>query len=426
MGNTSSTHILGEVINETAAVLAALSPRDVPLPEVPALLERFVELERLAAAGRVLLAARAAESPQWKRAGYRSAAEWLASTSGTSTGRAKRDLQTSERLGSLDGTAAALRDGRLSPDQAEAVADAAAINPAAEDDLLAVAGRETLSGLKDEAARRKAQVEDRRARERRIHRDRRCRTWTDRDGAWNLSARGPAALGAAFLVELERLTRRAFETARSEDRHEEHDAYAFDALMTLASRSATHTRGDVTARADTDPPAQPNVRHLALVHVDLEALVRGDTEGDETCELPGIGPVSVTAARDLLGDSILKLVITRGIDVLNVTHLGRGPTAAQQIALLWSAPKCTVEGCNRRAHLHNDHRTPWTARQETRLDNLDPLCHHDHHRKTHHGWALVGGTGRRPLVPPDHPDHPSHPSNVRSRERAPNAPPGAA
>jgi len=64
MGNTSSTHILGEVISETAAVLAALSPRDVPLPEVPALLDQFVELERLAAAGRVLLAARAAESPR--------------------------------------------------------------------------------------------------------------------------------------------------------------------------------------------------------------------------------------------------------------------------------------------------------------------------------------------------------------------------
>jgi len=317
-----------------------------------------------------------------------------------------------------------LREGRLSPDQAETVADAAAVNPAAERDLLSLAGRETLSGLKDEAAKRKAQVEDREARERRIHRERRCRTWTDRDGAWNLAARGPAAMGAAFLVELERLTRSQFEAARCEDRREERDAYAFDALMSMGSRSNTHTRSsDGDDRAATDPPAQPNVRHLALLHVDLEALTRGHTQGDETCELPGIGPISVTAARDLLGDSILKLVITRGVDVCNVTHLGRGPTAAQQVALLWSQPRCTVEGCNRRARLHNDHRTPWAARQETRLDNLDPLCDHDHHRKTHHGWALTPGTGRRPLVPPD---HPHHPTNATRHEGAPNAPPGAA
>jgi BarA-like signal transduction histidine kinase len=39
-------------------------------------------------------------------------------------------------------------------------------------------------------------------------------------------------------------------------------------------------------------------------------------------------------ARDLLGESIVKLVITNGVDVANVTHLGRGPTAAQRIALL--------------------------------------------------------------------------------------------
>jgi hypothetical protein len=28
--------------------------------------------------------------------------------------------------------------------------------------------------------------------------------------------------------------------------------------------------------------------------------------------------------------------------------------------------------------------------------------------KTHHGWALVPGTGKRDMVPPDHPSHPHH------------------
>jgi hypothetical protein len=67
-------------------------------------------------------------------------------------------------------------------------------------------------------------------------------------------------------------------------------------------------------------------------------LVRGRVEGDELCEINGVGAVSVQRARELLSESILKIVITRGVDVLNVTHLGRGPTVAQRIALLWTSP----------------------------------------------------------------------------------------
>ena len=92
-----------------------------------------------------------------------------------------------------------------------------------------------------------------------------------------------------------------------------------------------------------------------LIRADLAPLKRGTVDGDELCEIPGVGPVSVTAARALLGESILKLVITRGVDVLNVTHLGRGPTAAQRVALLFQQPGCTVEGCHR-TRCEIDHR----------------------------------------------------------------------
>jgi hypothetical protein len=39
---------------------------------------------------------------------------------------------------------------------------------------------------------------------------------------------------------------------------------------------------------------------------------------------------------------------------------------------------------------------------------LAAVCpgHHDLH--TNHGWALIAGTGKRPMVPPDDPRHPSH------------------
>jgi hypothetical protein len=137
--------------------------------------------------------------------------------------------------------------------------------------------------------------------------------------------------------------------------------------------------------------------------------------GDETCDIAGLGPISVPAARALLGESVLKLVITRGVDV-NVTHLGRGLTAAQQVAQWWLQPSCTTLSCPRWGRLQNDHRVPYATCRQTSLFNNDPMCSHCHHLKTHLGWAYVPGSGRRALVPPDDPRHPN----------SANAPPGEA
>jgi hypothetical protein len=141
-----------------------------------------------------------------------------------------------------------------------------------------------------------------------------------------------------------------------------------------------------------------------LLRIDLEALVRGRVTGDEVCEITGLGPIPIRLARQLLGDSILHLVITRGKDVAATVHLGRGPSAAQKIALLWQQPQCTNSNCHR-THTETDHREPFAKVHETSYENLDPLCDHDHDLKTYQGWALVEGTGRRPLVPPDDPRH---------------------
>ena len=151
---------------------------------------------------------------------------------------------------------------------------------------------------------------------------------------------------------------------------------------------------------------KPKIRHLALLRVDLEALTRGAVEGEELCELTGIGPVPVGNARGLLGESILKLVFTRGRDVATVVHLGRGPNAAQKIALLWSQPLCSNEACPNRWRTQVDHRNDWPKCRVTELANLDHLCPHDHRLKTTKGWALVEGAGRRPFVAPDDPRHP--------------------
>jgi hypothetical protein len=148
-------------------------------------------------------------------------------------------------------------------------------------------------------------------------------------------------------------------------------------------------------------------KKLATLPDTKVALQRGTVEGDEVCEIVGVGSVPVRTARELLGDAILHMVITKGIDVANVVHLGRGPTAAQRVAFLWQQPKCSNIGCSS-TFTQVDHRQPWATNQETVLENLDPLCPHCHKLKSLCGWSLVDGKGRREFVPPTDPHHPKH------------------
>ncbi|MFN7149022.1 MAG: hypothetical protein ACK4V6_06035 [Microthrixaceae bacterium] len=225
------------VAQSARLALSTLEPRELTSAQVNAVLAEVVVLERMASSARVLLSKRAAESEQWKREGFRSAAEWLAAQQGTSTGRAKADLETSERLDGLEGTKDAMRDGLLSPDQAGAVSDAAIVNPDAEADLIGLAEQESLRRLRDEAARRRAEREDGERRRERIHRRRRARAWTDVDGAWNFSATGPAEVGSGFVVEWERLTDERVRAALRAGERGTREQHAFDALAEMATRS---------------------------------------------------------------------------------------------------------------------------------------------------------------------------------------------
>ncbi len=411
-----------------AELVAGLDPEAVPLCDAPAMWEQFAAMERLAGSAKTLLARRVDASREAKRQGYRSTSDMLAAKEGTSVAAARRELETSERVAELPGTSAALGRGDLSGPQAEAIAGAAAANPEAETRLLDKAGRSSLGELREDCGRAKAAADpDPDATHRRLHAERCLRRTTGANGAWELYARGTPDAGAKVNAALDPIIDQIFRAAYAEGRRESRDAYAFDALVELARRARTGITNpspepsieadanDGTAdRAEDDtetapvaptPAKAPNPTHLALLRLDLEALVRGAVEGGELCEITGIGPVPVSVARKLLGDSVLKLVITKGVDVANVTHLGRGPTVAQRIALLWSSPHCIVEGCHRR-RVEIDHREPWAETRHTVLDELEPCCDHHHDKKTYEGWELVVGTGRRPMVPPDDPRHP--------------------
>lgn len=412
------TGLVGALEAAAAAVAASLDPDAVPGSEATALYERLDRVGRVVGGARTVLARRVAEAGAWRGTQHQSAAEHLAALGGTSIGTARDELATSAALPNLPDVRTGMLTGELSGAQGAVIADAGRHAPDAAPALVAAAKRSNLQDLRNQAGRAKAAADaSAAARHARIHRERRCSRSTRSDGTWALSAQGTPEDGALIAAMLDREVDRIYRSTNGTAERSSRDAMAFDALVAIARR-----HGQVAGPAE-EPKDNP--RFLAILRADAAALQRGALEADEVCEIAGVGPVPVGTARRLLGDSVLKLVITRGIDVLNVTHLGRGATAAQRIALTWTSPECTVEGCTR-SHVERDHRVDWATTRHTRLDELDHLCDHHHDQKSRAGWSLVMGAGKRAFVPPGHPDHPGSEPPGRSRSGPTTDPPGDA
>jgi hypothetical protein len=130
------------------------------------------------------------------------------------------------------------------------------------------------------------------------------------------------------------------------------------------------------------------------LRVDLAALRRGELEGDEVCEIPGVGPVPLATATNVLGQSFLKVIIGDGVDVTSVCHLGRAVPAHIRSALEDRDEKCVVPGCDVAKGLEIDHyQIAFENDGPTELWNLARLCRWHHHLKTHCGYAITGEPG---------------------------------
>ena len=219
-------------LKDHAVRVAYLVDPDVMTGEqAVAAVEDLAVAEKALAGSRLFVALRVARTNAWQGQGFATAADWLAKKAGISVFEANRQLGTARRADRLPRTKDAMKQGDLSPDQADAVADAATADPDAEEDLLAAAKKETTKRLKEEAARRKAAVSDDAARERRIRRERSVRRFVDRDGAFNLHLRGPAADGARIEALLRPHEEQAFRTGRRDGVRDSFANRSYDALL---------------------------------------------------------------------------------------------------------------------------------------------------------------------------------------------------
>ena len=433
------------------SLCARLDPNTIPMHDVPEVYDAFLEGQKLVDGATLRMTGRYEESRAWARNGAKSAEDDIADRSGSSKGAAKRRLSTSKRLASQPRTEDAVRSGELSEEQASEVSEGAGASPEDEEDLLRTARRRSLWELREKAARSRAKREDSEARARRLFKRRCMRRFRELDGMEALLLKVPPELMAEVDAFLNRFIDREFADARDRGQLEAREAYAADVVYRLLTGQAPNDPGPVAGPADepaeettepgadtapagdepaeeaTEPAAdtepagddpadtagepgpaggdapararnanavRPDRKVLAII--DLRALNRGRVEGDETCEIAGVGPVSVTAIRAMLADSFLAVVIKDGVDVLNVTHLGRQVTAHQRTAL--EARGWWCERCGSTYRVQIDHDTGWTLTHDTRLEDLRLACAHCHDLKTRHDLRWHGPFGEGTLV----------------------------
>jgi hypothetical protein len=310
---------LDEVLGSIRSVMAGADIEGLEALEAARVVERCAEAERLLAALRVFATATLEGKALWRREGFRSAAAWMASKTGTAVAPAIATMEMADRLSRLPVVAAAFRAGLLSEAQAREIAEVASEVPDAQEQLVEAAGKLSLRSLQEECRRvEAAAIIDEDDRHRRVHRSRQVRDWVDRHGVGHMSFRGTPDELARLRTAIDRRTDEMVVDAVRGGWFEGRDAHRADALIDLA-------------RPDSTAPAGPD----STIHVvgDYDALMRGHTVAGEQCEIPGIGPIPVTLARQLSEDAILKVLVTKGVDVITVAHSGYTVPAHLRTAL---------------------------------------------------------------------------------------------
>jgi hypothetical protein len=376
---------LEEIAGELRSIATGLEPATFDGRDAARLAGVAADAERRCAAIKMLLARRAVETRGWVAGSSAASSEqWFAHVSGCSEGAARAALATADRIAELPATEAKLREGSLSVEQAAQVSIGATVDPASESRLLRIAGRGEMRNLRAEKERVVAAATDAEEAQRRAHRDRHLRTWTrgvETHGAFS----GPTTEVARLLDALEPLRKHAFETARTEGRRESRDAYLYDALIGLARGEGTEAAGEPVAR----------------VRVDVSPLLTGKTEPGEICEIPGVGPVPVSFARQVLSHGLLELVLHDGKDVRAIVTRTRHVPEALRIAIEERDQACKIRGCDATQHLQRHHVEEFAEHHLTSYEVLGLICADDHDLVTHRGYTIeVHDDGTWSLHPP--------------------------
>jgi hypothetical protein len=394
-------------LRDIQTLVREAAPGSVSGDQARRIVASFAEIERSAASGVALFTPRVVETGSFAKDGHASPQDWLGSLAGTSAGKAKARLAAAERAAADPQLTEALHGSELSPDQLGVVATMAMEVPEATESLLDLIGQGgSQQELTDTAARMRAAK-----RSRETEHLRRARVHTQRHVHCHQAETG-GVRGEFFCDEIAwaRVGPRLEKEARARWKAagcgggESLAAHRLDAFIDMLAGSGGRGGGGggTTAKVET------------LVVIDAAALRRGTTEGDELCEIEGIGPVSVRAATELLTEGGLRYLVKEGFDIKTVTKATRDIARAVDMALVVRDRTCARPGCGKRLGLEIDHRkVDYKDDGPTELDNLVRLCPDCHALKTFGGWRLEGRPGNWKWIAPAHPKRAQYVARAR-------------
>lgn len=385
---------LKHAVRSLKALVSAAQPRTLSGDEARVFADLFAEAGRAAAAGLALFAPVVDDSGSYAKVGHGTAVDWLAAISGSSPGTARGQLTAAQRASANEGLTEALHSAQLLSAQLKLISDTEATAPGSAATLLEMADRGlSLQEMSDNASRLRAAArskESERARRDRVSKWRHCR-WRQNPGG---GVRGEFLCDeiewARVAPGLEAAAKERWKASHS---GESLEAHRMDVLLSLLAGGSTMPTG-------TGSGSRPHT----IVIVDAEALRRGTAVGAELCEIEGIGPVSVDAVVELVGQGGMQLLVKDGVDVRTVTSTRRDLPQRVEAALLVRDRTCVVPQCGKRHGLEADHcHTDFGDDGPTEMANLVRLCPEHHDLKTYGGFRIEGGPGDWQWIAPEHP-----------------------
>lgn len=298
-------------------------------------------------------------------------AQGLARETGTSVGKAKETLATSEALTSSAPLGEALKQGAVSLDQASEIGRAEAAAPGAAEELIAVAREESFAVLREKARKVKLEAEQRVGLAARQHAARSARSYSDELGMVNIHLTLEPHVGTPIVSRAEAEAARLARATPKEGR-EPFERYLADAYVKLMSGTET-----------------PRTRRPELVVlVSHEVVKRGwkDVAAGEVCKIPGVGPVAPEVAKEIARDAFLNGVFFDGVDLRHLARWTKHIPVEVSIALELGDPpefdgvRCV--DCGNRFRTEIDHLEPRAALGPTSTANLSPRCWRCHKTKT--------------------------------------------
>ncbi len=377
------------------AALSGVDPALLSGVECAEVVEALARTEKRCAAVRAWAATRAAECGAYKERGFADATGWLGHVSGVTAREAREALNVGGRMEASPQTWDALMSGEVSICQAAEITTTEAAVPGSEADLLDLAARTGMAGLRDAARRIRLDARDPDELYRGQRNARSLRCWRDGQGMIRIAGALCPEVGVPLVNRIDIETDRIVRAARRDKPElepEPRERLSADALVKLVLDGGTSAK---SGRAE-----------LILV-CDIAAFRRGHTHAGELCEVIGGGPVPVSVAQEVATEAFIKAVLHDGVNITTVAHYGRYQKAELRTALglgpppLFDGAVCTNEGCDRRYHLEWDHIDPVANHGPTSYENLVPRCTPHHREKTRRDReaGLLGSHPARPPTP---------------------------